>query len=242
MASQQPITSASARLGGRLRVAGSALTRASVWKVATSGRSSSCLSRCPATARQPVVGVQDVDRVARRGRGDPVGELVDHRRQLLLGEVDGPGVHVHHLEPGLDATRSGRSSCPAAHVHVARRRRPGRARRQLAHVDVHAAAVARARLGERRGVHREDGDRAHAGSYRTRRHGLIPGRGAASSRGRRRRSSRPADLRHAVGWSRPSRSGRRRRPVTVAARRGRSRFALVGTTRRCAPGSSSAPR
>ncbi len=50
MASEQPMTSASART--RRSGSGSpvsAFTRASVWKVDTSGRSSSCFRRWPAT-------------------------------------------------------------------------------------------------------------------------------------------------------------------------------------------------
>ena len=50
MASEQPITSASAstrRWGSRSPVV--ALTRASVWNVDTRGRSSSCFNRWPAT-------------------------------------------------------------------------------------------------------------------------------------------------------------------------------------------------
>ena len=39
---------------------------------------------------------------------DAVGELVDDVGQLLLGQVDGPGVDVDHPEPRLDLDDLGR--------------------------------------------------------------------------------------------------------------------------------------
>ncbi len=112
--------------------------------------------------RQPVVRVQRVD-VAQllQVLAHPVGERVDDVGQLLLGQVGGAGVDVDDPEPGLHLDHLGRLGVPAAGEHVGLHARLGQRRHQLAHVDVHAAAVALSGLGERRGVQREDGESAH---------------------------------------------------------------------------------
>ena len=115
--------------------------------------------------RQPVVGV---DRV-RVGLGPqvlahPVGVLLDDLGELLLHQVGWPGGHVHHLEAGLDLDHVGQVVAPPPHVHARPHTGLGQRGHELTDVDVHAPAVAGARLGERRGVQGEDGEGAHGGS------------------------------------------------------------------------------
>ena len=81
--------------------------------------------------------------------GDPVGEGVDDVGELLLGQVDRPGVDVDDPEPRLDVDDVGRVEVGAAGEHVGLHARLGEGRHELPHVDVHAAAVALAGLGER---------------------------------------------------------------------------------------------
>ena len=127
------------------------------------------LEAVPGDARQPVVGVQGVDAAAGPDVGEhAVGELVDQLGERLLGDVGGAGGDVHDPEPGLDVDDVGQLVVPAADVDRAGHAGLGERGRQLAHVDVHAAGVARARLGERRGVQGEDGQRAHDGAQRYR--------------------------------------------------------------------------
>ena len=119
-------------------------------------------------ARQPVVGVDGVDVVRAPQVGEhAVGELVDDFGQLLLGQVGRTGVDVDDPEAGLDVDDVGQVVAPAAHVHRAGDAGLGQRRHELAHVDVHAPAVARAGLGQRGRVQREDGQRAHDGSKAT---------------------------------------------------------------------------
>ncbi len=68
--------------------------------------------------------------------------------QVLLGQIDGPGVDVDHPEAGLYVDHLGHLVVAAPHEHAALD--PGLAQGgdQLPDVDVHASAVTRARLGE----------------------------------------------------------------------------------------------
>ena len=192
-AADRPRASASTRRCGSGSPV-SALTRARVWNVDTSGRSSSCLSRWPGDARQPVVGVQGVDAAARR-RWSPGGRAPrrrTRRRPRAAPPWAGrprPRRHVHDPEPGLDVDHVGQVVGPPAGVHVAGHAGLGQGRHQLADVDVHAATVARARLGEGRRVQGEDSESAHqqrgqhrdgAGDSTRRRHGGAVQRPARS--------------------------------------------------------------
>jgi hypothetical protein len=93
-----------------------------------------------------------------------VGEGVDQDRQLLLGHhVQRPGPEVMDPEAGLDLNRRRQAAPPRSGVHVTVHARPDQARRQLAHVHVHAATVARSGLGEGRRMEGEDGEAVHDG-------------------------------------------------------------------------------
>jgi hypothetical protein len=130
---------------------------------------------------QEVVGVEDVG--GRRGAqvfGHPVAELVEDRRQLLLGEVERAGGDVHDAMAGLHVHHVGLVGVRAAGVGGALHPGLGERRRQLAHVDVHTATVARARLSQRRRVERDDCDSMHDGTKHYR-----PGRHSRDARGHR---------------------------------------------------------
>ena len=71
------------------------------------------------------------------------------------------GGHVVHPEAGLDLDHGRQVGRPGPGEDVAGHAGAGQRGGQLAHVDVHAAAVARAGLGQRGGVQREDGEAAH---------------------------------------------------------------------------------
>ncbi len=117
--------------------------------------------------REPVVGVEDVDAaVTVEVGGHGLGEHVDHRGELLLGEVDGACPQVDDLETRLDGDPVGQAVVVTPDVHPDVDAGLGERRRELAHVDVHPAAVAGARLGERRGVHGEHRHRGHGASNR----------------------------------------------------------------------------
>ena len=119
-------------------------------------------------ARQPVVGVDDIDAAAAVDVvHDAVGELVDDAGQLLLGQVGRAGVDVHDPEARLDRDLVGQVVAPPAHVRRAVDARLRQRRHQLAHVDVHAAAVAGARLGERRRVERKHRQPPHREGQRS---------------------------------------------------------------------------
>ena len=156
--------------------------------------------------REPVVGVDRgegtvlvaVEAEAAR-RGHPVehalGELVDHGRERLLGQ-DG-----QRVRPGTWCTRSPGSTCdhggqvgrPGPGEDVAGHARSGQGGGQLTHVDVHAAAVPGAGLGQGRGVEGEDGEPTHGGQIlpvdgvfagpqpRDQERGRVPGRGSSDA-------------------------------------------------------------
>lgn len=104
-------------------------------------------------AAEEVVGMHHVGgRFVLEVVDDTVAELGEHAGQLLLGQVEGARRYVHHTMAGLDhhhlrLVGAGAASEGGA-LHAGLRQR----RDQLAHVHVHAATVARARLGQRGGV------------------------------------------------------------------------------------------
>ena len=78
-----------------------------------------------------------------------------------LGRSHGPARDVDDPEPRLDRHLVGEVVAPAAHVDPAVDARLGERGHELADVHVHPAAVAGARLGQRRRVQGEDGQAAH---------------------------------------------------------------------------------
>ena len=85
----------------------------------TNGRSSSCLMRCADEAAEPVVGVQHVGRrVVLEVVDHGIAELVDHRRQLLLGQVVRAGGDVHDTMARLDLHDLGQARVAMARVYV----------------------------------------------------------------------------------------------------------------------------
>ncbi len=154
IASAHPMISASARSRhSGSKSPPSALTLARVWKVLTNGTIELVLDAVGDEPAEPVVGVQDVGRrivldVVDHG----VAELVEHRRQLLLGQVVRAGGNVHHPVTRLDLDDLREPGPRRPRVGGAVDTGLGESGNQLAHVDVHAATVAGARLGERRCV------------------------------------------------------------------------------------------
>ena len=130
------------------------------------------LDQVPGDAAQPVVGVHGVEGEVLGGPEalggahaleDPVGELLDHRGQRLFGHRRGrAGRDVVDAEAGLDVHGGGKVVGPGPGEHVTLDPGPGQRGRELADVDVHAAAVPGARLGQGRGVQRKDGQTPHA--------------------------------------------------------------------------------
>ncbi len=113
-------------------------------------------------ARQPVVGVDGVGAaLAAQVAGHAVGELVDDLGELFLGQVGRTGLHVHDPEAGLDVDHLGEVVGPAPHVDLGAHAGLGQRGDQLAHVHVHAAGVAAARLGQGGRVQRQHGERSH---------------------------------------------------------------------------------
>ncbi len=123
-------------------------------------------------AAQPVVGVHGVEgevligaEALRRVHAleHAVGELLDHPGKHLLGDgCRRAGGDVVDTEPGLDAEGGGKVVRPRPGEDIADHPGPGQGRRELADVDVHAAAVPRSGLGQGRGVQRKDGQTPHA--------------------------------------------------------------------------------
>jgi hypothetical protein len=108
------------------------------------------LQPVPGDAGQPVVGVERVDVPERpEMTAYTVREGVDDVGELLLGQIGGAGLDVHHAEAGLDLDHVRAGVVPSSGEDVGRDPRLGQRRHQLADVDVHAAAVALAGLGER---------------------------------------------------------------------------------------------
>ena len=115
---------------------------------------------------QPVVGVDRVGgtRTAKRRR-DRVGEFAHERGQLVAFEgPGGTGRHVVDPKTGLDADDVALVRVVTSGVDVHLVAEAGQRTRELAHVDVHPSTVTGARLGQRRGVIREDRETCHASS------------------------------------------------------------------------------
>ena len=200
--------------------------------------------------RQPVVGVhRGVGHaaavvVAGRRRGghpleDPGRELVDDAGQGLLGhDAERAGRHVVHAQPGLDVDDRGELVGPGPGEDVTGDPGAGQCRGQLPHVDVHAAAVAGARLGQGRGVQGEDGEPAHGGQSlpAARKTSPAPPGGAILRRwppGRADRAGPPPPAARREGL------GRGWLEVRAGAAPPRAR---AGRRGRCARGPASAPR
>ncbi len=81
-----------------------------------------------------------------------VAELLQDARQLFLGEIERTGLNVNHAVPGLDLHDVGLLATRTAGVGRAINTGLRESRNQLAHVHVHAATVARARLGQGRSM------------------------------------------------------------------------------------------
>ena len=131
-------------------------------------------------AAQPVVGVDGVEgQVLRPCRSPPRlamrlstpsanSSTTVGRASLAMG-VGGPAETWCTRRPGSMSTGGRQVVGPGPGEHVARHPGPGQRRGQLAHVDVHAAAVPGARLGQGRGVQGKDGQTPHAPT-------ILPGR------------------------------------------------------------------
>ena len=113
-------------------------------------------------AGEPVVRVQDVDGWRRQQQfACRVRERVDEIEQIVLGDgLARPGIDVQHTEAGFDLDDVGLLGVLGTRVDVAVDTGARERGRERVHVDVHPATVARARLGQRRRVHAEDGDAA----------------------------------------------------------------------------------
>ena len=111
-------------------------------------------------AAEPVVGVDDVGAaVGLEVLEHAVGELVEDVGERLLREVVRAGLDVHDAVTGLDEHLGREPGAVGAGVRGALDAGLGERRHHLAHVHVHPAAVAGARLSERRRV---EGDHGHS--------------------------------------------------------------------------------
>ena len=125
---------------------------------------------------EPVVRVDGVDRPGgAQVLHDAPGELVDDLGEVLLREVGRAGVDVDDPEAGFDLDDVGQLVAPPPDVHPGGHAGLGEGGDQLTHVDVHAAGVADARLGERRRVQRQDSEGSHDWTQRQRRSEDSPG-------------------------------------------------------------------
>ena len=109
------------------------------------------LQRVAGDTRQPVVGVDERRLLA---LADPLAhacrELVDELGQIVLVDRLGRARHdVVDAEAGLDSDDWGQPGLRGARVDVAGQPGAGQRSRELTHVDVHASAVAGARLCQR---------------------------------------------------------------------------------------------
>ncbi len=147
---------------GRLPVAPFGLHPRQGVEGADQGQAELVLHPVAGYARQPVVGVDEVDAaVAIEVVHHALGELVDDSRERLFGQIGRAGVDVHHPEAGLDGHLVGQVVAPAPDVRGAVDAGLGQRRHQLAHVHVHATAVAGARLHQGRRVEGEHRQPAH---------------------------------------------------------------------------------
>jgi len=103
-------------------------------------------------SRQPVVGMDDIDRIGEKHRSHPIGELVDDAGEIFLGEIHRTGINVDDTKTGLDLNLVGQTVGPPPHINRAVGPDLGQRRNQLSHVDVHPSCIARPRLDQGRGV------------------------------------------------------------------------------------------
>jgi len=120
--------------------------------VETSGKVEFVLNRVACEAGEPVVRVDGFEGIIEfpiHHRQDPGGELVDHFGQALLGHgAERPGGDVMDLEAGFDHDHRCEGGIPGPGEDIATRTRARHGGRQLAHVDIHATTISRARLGK----------------------------------------------------------------------------------------------
>ena len=113
-------------------------------------------------AGEPVVRVDEVVVAGRRVRGDahhPGGEGAQLAREVLLGQaLVGAGRHVPHDDARLDLDDGRLGGARGAGEEVDGDAATGELAGDLEHVDVHAAGVALAGLGQRGGVHGDHRD------------------------------------------------------------------------------------
>ena len=210
--------------------------------MATGGRSSRCLV-VGRNRGQPVVACSATGPARRPGSAatpSPNSPMTDRRSSpAQLGRAGG------ERAPPRSPVRPaavGKVVGPAAHVDPARRRRTGQRRRQLTHADVHAAGVAGAESGE---VWRRRRQEPTVRSIRSRRkHSRTSGPGADPDRAGRATDEHPPSGGdgHVGGFEEPDPSGSVRRTRRGPPPAPSSKLVPAGTTGRCAPGSSSAPR
>jgi hypothetical protein len=147
-------------------------------------------------AAQPVVAVHGVDpRPVPDVLGDTGSECVELRRQRLLRQVIRARRHVDDTVAGLDQDLLGEAGTIGAGERRALDPGLGEGGGDLAHVDVHPSAVARARLDQRRRVERDhrhpEHGRRNANGRRAWRPGRPTGRqGAVAASASPRRSTR----------------------------------------------------
>ena len=114
---------------------------------------------------QPVIRVDGVGGpVTAKERRDRVGELRDVIRQALTIKRGGrPGRDVVDAKTGLHVHRVAHRGVVATGIDVHVVPEAGQGAREFADVDVHAPAVARSGLGQRRRVIREHRESSHGG-------------------------------------------------------------------------------
>ena len=124
------------------------------------------LEAVPGESAQPVVGVDGVGAAVRLDVGGHlVGEGLDVVAQLLAAQdARGSGVQVVHPETRLHDLRGALLARVAPREDVDLVTLASEGARELAHVDVHAPAVAGPGLRQGRGVVREDAETSHATS------------------------------------------------------------------------------
>ncbi len=126
---------------------------------------------------QPVVGVHDVGAtVLGEILEHTIGELVDDLGQCLLGQVVRTGLDVDHPVIGLDPHLRRQPVAVGPGVGGALETGLRQRRHHFAHVHVHAAAVARTGLEQRRRVQGNDGNSTHQRfkRYRSGQHSRSP--------------------------------------------------------------------
>ena len=105
---------------------------------------------------EPVVGMYDVyPRTILEMIDDRVAELLDDVGKIFLGQIERSGWQMHNSVTRLDLHDLGQTSPRGPCVGGAINSGLGKRRHQLAHIHIHAATIAAARLGQGRGVKRK---------------------------------------------------------------------------------------